>query len=219
VGREERFPRLDLTWSRADRIPILRRFITNPQVHASYSVTSTDEGEGSIRPQDLLTRGQGNEVRVSWNGKWRFGPTTSVERVYSTSEEWEYDLAQDTGAVDELPPLRGSNEEQKTTTTFTMRQNLRPKSVPLLGRLKSDLDLTLKFELGSETRASGTGAEVRAPIADNGKWKTEFTMQYEFSRSFRGEGLIRVENNDNRLTDRTRKIREVRLSGTFSLGG
>ena len=42
-------------------------------------------------------------------------------------------------------------------------------------------------------------------------------MSYSFSENFRGEGLIRVENNNNKLTDKTRKTRELKLSGTFFL--
>ncbi len=217
VTREERFPRLNLTWSRGDRIPYVRRFLTSAQVNASYASTHTDEGEGSVRRRALLTRGDSREVRASWNGRWKFGPTTTIERVLTDTEEWEYDLADATAGAPDLPPLRGSNEQQRATTSLTVRQNVRPRSLPLFGRLKSDIDLSLKYELESETRATGTGEAARAPIADNDKWKSELTLQYKFSENFRGEGLVRVENNDNRLTDRTRKIREVRLSGTFFL--
>ena len=42
-------------------------------------------------------------------------------------------------------------------------------------------------------------------------------MTYNFSTNFRGEGRVRVENEKDLLRDKTRKIREVRLSGTFFL--
>ena len=114
------------------------------------------------------------------------------------------------------PPLASSSQD-KTTTTVTVKHNLRPRSLPLFGRLKSDVDLEFKVGLEDETRANATGESERAPITANDKWYTTMKMTYKFSDNFRGEGLIRIENSDNRLTDRTRKIREVRLSGTFFL--
>lgn len=217
VTREERFPHLNLTWSRADRIPFVKRVINSAQVNAAYQHTTSNEGEGSLRPRDLLTRGHNTEVRLSWNGRWRWGPTTNIERVYSTGMEWDYELLTDDDGGTTRPPLRGSSEQTKTTTTFTVRHNLRPRSIPLFGRLESDIDMSLELGMESETRSTGTGDAERAPITATEGWKTESTVRYKFSENFRGEALIRVENNDNKLTDRTRKIREVRLSGTFFL--
>ena len=117
----------------------------------------------------------------------------------------------------ERPPLRGTSSQEKTSTTVTVRHNLRPRELPLFGQLKSDIDLRLEVGLESESRSSATGDARRTPITANDRWRTSLTTSYRFSEHFRGEGIIRVENNHNRLTDKIRKIREVRLSGTFFL--
>ena len=59
--------------------------------------------------------------------------------------------------------------------------------------------------------------EKLTEISATDRWRTQLSLSYSFSENFRGEGLIRIENNDNRLTDKTRKSRELRLSGTFYL--
>jgi hypothetical protein len=43
----------------------------------------------------------------------------------------------------------------------------------------------------------------------------ELNGTYKFSDNFRGQGVIRVENNRNELTEKTRKLRELRMSGTL----
>ena len=56
---------------------------------------------------------------------------------------------------------------------------------------------------------------MQAPIADTGKVKFDLKATYKFSSSFRGQGRMLYENNTNSITGRTRKIREVRMAGTF----
>ena len=103
------------------------------------------------------------------------------------------------------------------TTTFKITHNLKPRSLPLIGRLKSDVTLNLEQKFEGETRSIATGDEERVPNGKENVWRTQLTMTYNFSTNFRGEGRIRIENNKDHLRDKTRKIREVRLSGTFFL--
>ena len=98
-----------------------------------------------------------------------------------------------------------------------MTYNLKPRSLPLFGKLKSDVTLNFEFGLEGEVRSNATADEERTPITDTDRWRTKLSLSYSFSENFRGEGLIRLENNDNRLTDKTRKTRELKLSGTFFL--
>jgi hypothetical protein len=69
----------------------------------------------------------------------------------------------------------------------------------------------------SEIRANGTADEARTPLTEQERFRTQLSLTYKFSENFRGSGLMRWENNDNKLTDKTRKTREVRFSGTFYL--
>jgi len=216
VRKEQRFPKLNLTWGRADRLPYIKKFINSAQVNVSFEEIRHREGEGTVEPRDLLTRGKDREFRASWNGRLRLGPTLNIEKVSirGTSSDFEVLSDEDETAV---PPLRGTSDQKKNATTFSIRHNLKPRSLPLFGRLKSNVDL--KFEIGKEkeTRANATGEAARAPITADDRWRTSLRASYNFSENFRGEGFIRVENNHNKLIDKTRKIREVKLAGTFFL--
>jgi len=103
------------------------------------------------------------------------------------------------------------------TTTFKVRHNLKPRSLPLFGKLKSNVDINFEIALEEEERKNATGDAERTRISGDDKWKTTLKLTYNFSQNFRGSGLIRIENNDNLVTEKTRKIREVKLSGTFFL--
>jgi hypothetical protein len=217
VRKEQRFPRTTLTWGRADRIPLIKRIVNSAQATISYERSKHSEGEGSLGPRDLLTRGRGREVRISWNGRWRFGPSTNIERVYSSGTDLDFELVSEADSTVGTPPLRGSGSQSRTTTSFKVRHNLKPRSLPLFGKLKSNVDINFEFSLEDEERKNATGDAERTRISGNDKWKTALTLTYNFSQNFRGSGLIRIENNDNLVTEKTRKIREVKLSGTFFL--
>ena len=78
-----------------------------------------------------------------------------------------------------------------------------------------DVDLDFDFAVTEETRSSATGTESLAPISATGGWKASLNGSYRFSDNFRGGGLVLVEDNTNKVTNKTRKIREVRLTGTL----
>ena len=219
LQRERRFPRLNLNWGRADRLPYLKKLINSAQVNMNFEASTTSEGEGSLSDRDLITEGTSTEFRISWNGRWRWGPTTTIERVVSTSESRDFELASaesDSSAFGPRP-LRGTSSNERASTTFKATYNLKPRSLPLFGKFKSDVTLNFEFGIEGETRANATADEARTPITETDRWKTQLSMSYSFSENFRGEGLIRVENNNNKLTDKTRKTRELKLSGTFFL--
>ncbi|MFA6108528.1 MAG: cell surface protein SprA [Candidatus Latescibacterota bacterium] len=218
VLKEERFPRVDVSWNRIDRLPYVKKLVTGPQVTVAYEKSRNREGEQTVRPEDLISRGSNRNLRITWNWRWRFGPSTGVEQVFNRGTTLDYELGggQDSTAAAGTV-LRGSSAQDKRTTTVTVRHNLRPRSLPLFGKLKSSVDFKYELAFEAETRSSATGYSERAPITDTARWWTATTVSYSFTDNFRGEGVVRVENNDNRLTDKTRKIREVRLSGTFYL--
>ena len=213
--RTERiYPRVSLSWGRADRIPLIKRVINSAQVNASFETSEGSEGEGSLAPGHLLSEETKNEFRASWNGRWRWGPTTTIERVISTSESRDFEP---TAAGDDTQPLRGTRDSERVTTTFKITHNLKPRSLPLIGRLKSDVTLNLEQKFEGEIRSIATGDEERVPNSKKDIWRTQLSMTYNFSTNFRGEGRIRIENNKDHIRGKTRKIREVRLSGTFFL--
>ena len=96
-----------------------------------------------------------------------------------------------------------------------MKYNLRPRHLPLFGDLRSNVDLVFRVEVESDTRSSGIGEQEATPISETGRVKVELNGTYKFSDNFRGQGVIRVENNRNELTEKTRKLRELRMSGTL----
>jgi hypothetical protein len=217
VIKSQRFPRVDVSWNRLDRLPFVKKVVANPQVTVAYEQSRSREGEQSVRPEDLISRDSSRNLRITWNWRWRFGPSTGVEQVFNRSTTLDYELNSDQDSIAAAAALRGSSSQEKRTTTVTVRHNLRPRSLPLFGKLKSQVDLKYELAFESEARSSATGYSARAPITDTARWWTATTVSYSFTDNFRGEGVVRLENNDNRLTDKTRKIREVRLSGTFYL--
>jgi cell surface protein SprA len=216
VTEEQSYPRLNIAWGRADRLPYIKKVINSAQVNVQYERTQNREGEGGLRARNLLTRGYGRELRISWNGRWKWGPTTTIERVVSSSISNDFELASDDSTAGP-PPLRGTGSNERSSTTFNIKHDLKPRSLPIFGKLKSNV--TINFEIGveAETRANGTADEVRTPITEQERFKTQLSLTYKFSDNFRGTGLVRWENNDNKLTDKTRKTREIKLSGTFFL--
>ena len=214
LRNDRTFPRLSLSWGRADRLPLIKRVINSAQVNASFETSAASEGAGSLTPGHLVSEETKTEFRASWNGRWRWGPTTTIERVISTSESRDFELGEQSGGTQ---PLRGTRDRERVTTTFKITHNLKPRRLPLLGRLKSDVTLNLEQKFEAETRSIATGDEERVPNGKENIWRTQLTMTYNFSANFRGEGRIRIENNKDHLRDKTRKIREVRLSGTFFL--
>ena len=212
------FPRLSVNWGRADRLPYIKRFITSAQVNVRYDITDTRQAEGSLSNRNLLSAGSSRDFEVSWNGQWRWGPTTRIRYSRSSGEELDYELASNldtTLAVSELPPVRGRGETEKSTTGFETKYRLKPRSLPLFGDLKSNVDLNFKIEVASETRFSATGDAEPAPLAETDRWMAELKAVYKFSDNFQGSGVMRIEDNRNGLTDRNRKVREVRFSGTL----
>ena len=215
--RAGRTPRLSLSWGRADRLPLIKRVINSAQVNASFETSEGSEGRGQPRaPVHLLSEETKTEFRASWNGRWRWGPTTTIERVISIAESRDFEPTAEGG--DGTQPLRGTRDQERVATTFKITHNLKPAAgCPLIGRLKSDVTLNLEQRFERETRSIATGDETRIPNDKTNSWRTQLSMTYNFSANFRGEGRIRIENKKDHIKVKTRKIREVRLSGTFFL--
>ena len=115
-------------------------------------------------------------------------------------------------------PCAAPATQRRVTTTFKITHNLKPRRLPLLGRLKSDVTLNLEHKLEGENALHRHGCRrARSQRQRETAGALSCPMTYNFSTNFRGEGRIRIENNKDHLRDKTRKIREVRLSGTFFL--
>jgi hypothetical protein len=217
VERRQQFPSITVNWGRADRILYMKRFLNSAQVNIRFDQSANDQGERDLQPRNLITQSESTEWRASWTGQWRVGPTTRFEVNRSTSEDLDYELAEEdsNGVVRGLPPLRGSGELQRNKTTFDVRYKLRPRTLPLFGKLKSNVDLRFEVSFESEIRQSGTGSEQPVPISSTDRVKAELRATYTFSENFRGDGIVRYENDRNNISDRTRKVRELRMSGTL----
>ena len=218
VEEQRVFPKANISWSKADRLPFIKKIINSSQVSITYKTTRGRQGEGSLAVGNLISEGKTTEFTTSWNGRIRIGPTVTVKRTFSSSTDKDFELASfiDTTQVQSGgKPLRGSSSQEKSITTISTSYNLKPRGLPLLGKLKSNVDLKYEFGLERAIRASATSNAERAPISDIDKWKTSLRATYKFSDNFRGEAIIRLENSQNNLTDKTRKTREVRMSGTL----
>ncbi|MBT5060306.1 MAG: cell surface protein SprA [Gemmatimonadetes bacterium] len=215
VERRRQFPSLTINWGRADRIPYLKRFLNSAQVNVRYDESSNDQGEGNLQPRNLINQSVSTEWRASWTGQWRIGPTTRFEVNRSSGDDLDYELAEDDSSGGGLPALRGSGGLQRNKTSFDMRYKLRPRELPFFGKLKSNIDLRFELAFESEVRSSGTGSEAPVPISSTDRIKAELRATYTFSENFRGDGIIRYENDRNNISDRTRKVRELRASGTL----
>ncbi len=218
VTQDRRSPRLNFTWGRADRLPYIKKVLNSSQINVQLERNNNSEGQGGLRARDLLTRGKGSEFRMSWNGRWRWGPTTTIERVVSASSSEDFELVtDDSTALSGPPPLRGTGSQRRSKTSFNIKYDLKPRSLPLFGKFKSNIAIIFEVGVESEIRANGTANEERTPLTEQDRFKTQLSLTYKFSENFRGTGLLRWENNNNKLTDKTRKTREVRFSGTFFL--
>ena len=218
VRRDETFPKATLSWGRADRIPLLGRVMNNGNVSVNYTRTQGQEGEGDLRHNNLISQSETEELRLTWSGRWRWGIRTKFEMSQSDQVDLDFELGRnivEEELTQDTPPIRGSSGRERRTSGFEVRYDLKPRSLPFFGKLKSNINIVFDIDKESEVRLSATSNAERTPIGETDKWKMTFKGDYKFSDNFRGQGLIRLENNRNALTDKTRKIREVRLSGTL----
>ena len=149
-----------------------------------FERTENREGEGSLKPGKLLTRGTSREMRFSWNGRWRWGPTTTVRRVLSSST---VRILRSSLTIACLwgHPLCAGRPAARASTTFSVKYDLKPRSLPLFGKLKSNVTLNFEVGVSNEIRANGTGNEARTPITDQSTFKTQLSLTYKFSENFR----------------------------------
>ena len=219
VEQSKTFPSLIVNWGRADRVFGLRRVLNSAQVNVRYEEGQSLQAEGSLDPSNLIREGKTREWRVTWSGNWRIGPSTRIELSSSTSDDLDFEIedrSDSTIVVSQRPPLRGKGRNLKTTKTFDTRYKLRPRELPLFGKLKSSIDLNFEININSQVRESATGGEQLVPIASSDRWDAQLRANYSFSDTFRGEGVIRIENDSNNISEKTRKVREVRMSGTLT---
>ncbi len=216
VEQQQEYPKLSVTWGKADRLPYVRRVISSAQVNFSYQRSQNSEGENSLRPRNLLRREQSTEIKASWSGRWKFGPSTKVEVSRSQGLDYDYELDVRADSTEgQLRPLRGSGSLEKGGTTFEIRHTLKPRGLPLFGKLKSNVEAKFEVGLEGERKGSATGDATPVTIARTSRIKLNTSATYKFSESFSGRALVRLENNRNNLTDKTRKVREVSFAGTL----
>ncbi|MEE2657731.1 MAG: cell surface protein SprA [Candidatus Latescibacterota bacterium] len=218
VERQVFLPRVTINWGRADRLPYVKRFLNSAQVNVNVDNSSSSQGEGDLSRRNLISEGTSREWRGSWTGQWKIGPTTRFEMSRSVGNDRDFELGDRSEHTEEgSGPLatRGRGSLNKSSTVFDVRYKLRARRLPLLGDLKSNVDLRLEFSVEGETRYSATGDSELTPISSTDRWKAQFDATYNFSENFRGNGVLRIENNRNNISQRTRKVREVSASGTL----
>ena len=217
VERSLTYPGITVAWSRADRVPLLRRWLNSAQVNVRMQSTRTQQADTRLQPSNLIEEGTSREWTVSWTGQWRVGPTTRLEIRQRQNESVNYELADlSSGEVSprQRPPLRGKGLDERRTTNLETRYKLRPRRLPLIGQLRSNLDLKLALTLESQARKNATGEQELQVFDSNDRWEVRLDGTYNFSESFRGTGLIRLENRTPQ-NHRTRKVREARVGGTL----
>ncbi len=217
VERQLTWPGLAVAWSRADRVPLLRRYLNSAQVNVRMQSARTEQAEGSLEPANLIEESTKREWNVSWTGQWRIGPTTRLEMRRSRNESVNYELADlstSEASLGKRPPLRGRGVDERRSTNLETRYKLRPRKLPLIGTLKSNLDLKLSLTLESQARENATGELDLQAFDSTDRWEVRLDGTYNFSESFRGSGLIRLENRTPQ-NHRTRKVREVKVGGTL----
>ena len=150
IRREETFPSVTVSWGRADRIPYVRRFLNSAKVTASIDGGGTDEGNNTLLPQDLLSEETKDEMRLSWTGQWRWGPSTRIGVTRSSSDETNYELTAGDAGTGGRPPVRGRGTSERSSTSLEVKYRLRPRELPLFGKLKSEVDFAFEIERGGE---------------------------------------------------------------------
>ena len=215
VRREETFPSVTVNWGRADRIPYIRRFLNSAKVTASIDGGVIDEGNNSLLPHNLLSEETTDEMRLTWTGQWRWGPSTRIGVTRSSSDETNYELAAAEVAAGR-PPVRGSGTSERSATNLEVKYRLRPRELPLLGKLKSEVDLAFEIERGFKKRSSATGLEEPVPLESKDEWKAELKGTYRFSDTFRGNGVVRMDYTRDNRRDQLRKVHEVKVSGMLT---
>ncbi len=219
VEQSKTFPSLIVNWGRADRLWGLRRILNSAQVNVRLEETQSAQAEGSLDPANLIREARTREWRATWTGQWRIGPTSRIEMSSTTSEELDFEItdgSDSTIVASQRPPLRGSGRTVKSTKTFDTRYKLRPRALPLFGKLKSSIDLNFQINVSTQIRESATGEEQLVPISSTDRWDAQLRGTYSFSDTFRGEGVLRIENDRNNISEKTRKVREMRFSGTLT---
>ena len=215
VRSEETFPSVTVNWGRADRIPYIRRFLNSAKVTASIDGGVIDEGNNSLLPHNLLSEETTDEMRLTWTGQWRWGPSTRIGVTRSFSDETNYELASEEVAAGR-PPVRGSGTSERSATNLEVKYRLRPRELPLLGKLKSEVDLAFEIERGFKKRSSATGLEEPVPLESKDEWKAELKGTYRFSDTFRGNGVVRMDYTRDNRRDQLRKVHEVKVSGMLT---
>ena len=223
---EERitFPGMSISWNQAHRMPLIKRVLQSSNATVNYETTKTRGGEvlrrsEALKINNLINREEGSDLRVSWSGKAIIGPVLNITREMnnSTSLDFETVASSDSSQVGEVErPLRGSSTFKKRKTQITTRYSMRPRSLPIFGKLKSIVNFNFKFSTESELRESATVDAEREPVADTSKWDFEIKGDYKFSSLFTGQGLFRIEKNHNNITEKTRNAVEVQVLGTMS---
>jgi len=215
---------MSISWNQAHRMPLIKRVLQSSNATVNYETTKTRGGEvlrrsEALKINNLINREKGSNLRVSWSGKAIIGPVLNVTREMnnSTSFDFETVASSDSSQIGEVErPLRGSSTFKKRKTQITTRYSMRPRSLPIFGKLKSIVNFNFKFSTESELRESATVDAEREPVADTGKWDFEIKGDYKFSSLFTGQGLFRIEKNHNNITEKTRNVVEVRVLGTMS---
>ena len=138
-----------------------------------------------------------------------------MRRTRDESVNYELvDLSSGEVSLEQRPPLRGKGLNERSSASLETRYKLRPRKLPLIGRLKSNLDLKLSLTLENRSRENATGEQELVLFDSSGRWEARLDGSYNFSDSFRGTGVIRLENRTPH-NNRTRKVREVRFGGTL----
>ena len=173
-------------------------------------------------PGNLLREGNSREIRVSWNGKWGIGPSTKIETVVSRGTELDFELTGDAAgegeaaeAEEERPLARQRQQPEAVHDLSSQLQPEAPQHTPLR-QVEERTSISNSNSTGRpRPNPRGPATPNGCPLAGCAGGGGSLTASYKFSESFRGDGLIRIQDDLNQLTEKTRKSREVKFSGTM----
>jgi hypothetical protein len=205
------FPGISGQWSSAKKLPILHRFAQSSSIRFGYERGRSRRGEGGLTRQSLLgeTRNRSFTPLLEWTTSWerRIRTTVRMTRKYSDERDMR----------DGEP--RGTTQTTNNALSVSVDYSLSASSVrklPLLGRLKSDVNLSLDLTRSLDRQEQALGSAAPVLRRDDRLFSIKLDTDYKFSNKFTGGAKVEVTNRHNALTETTRKIREIGFWGEIN---
>jgi hypothetical protein len=205
------FPGINGQWSSVKNLPLLNRFAQSSSIRFGYEQGRSRRGEGGLTQKSLLS--ESNDRSFSPLFEW----TTSWERKIRTTVRMTKKNSRTKDMRD--GESRGITNTTNNAFSLSVDYSLSAASVkklPLLGRLRSDVNLSLDVTQGTDRQEQALGDAAPVLRRDDRSFSIKLDTDYKFSSKFTGGAKIEITNRHNVLTETTRKIREVGFWGEIN---